>query len=174
MAPTREAWAAAFAHQAQSDWTVYERLAGDLHTPRCHSLHYLQMACEKIAKAYRCRDTTAALDSLMSRHSGFRKLIEVLLKSPFVKRSYRGHEAQREQIARDARKLAALVETLAPALGREQSPDNAEYPWAVGDAVVTPCTYGFPNLSMLKDPGGRTFLKLVSRAIRDFDKIETY
>jgi hypothetical protein len=35
--------------QSRSDWQVYDRLAADPSIPPCHQLHYLQMACEKIA-----------------------------------------------------------------------------------------------------------------------------
>ena len=174
MPPTRAAWATGFALQSQSDWAIYQKLADDKDVPRCHALHYLQMACEKIAKAYRCRDTAATLDSLMSRHVGFRKFLESFLKSPTVKQAYHGHEAQRQQLARLARKLAAGTESLAPAVGRETSPQNAEYPWADGDVVVAPCAFGYPDLSLLSEPGGRTFLKLVAWAIHDYDVIATH
>ena len=50
--PSRTDWALAYARQGHSDFAIYQLLAlrG---VAVCHPLHYLQMACEKIAKAYR-------------------------------------------------------------------------------------------------------------------------
>ena len=55
----RQAYAEAFAAQGRSDWTEYQHLSTLTYPslPWCHALHYLQMATEKIAKAYRIRDT---------------------------------------------------------------------------------------------------------------------
>jgi hypothetical protein len=44
-------WSDAFLTQARSDWQVFEHLY-DSDFPECHALHYLQMATEKLAKAY--------------------------------------------------------------------------------------------------------------------------
>src|SRR5690606_3248440 len=41
-------WAIAYASQARSDWELYETLQA-CGEPRCHQLHYLQMASEKRA-----------------------------------------------------------------------------------------------------------------------------
>ena len=71
MSAEREDWASAFLRQGASDLTVHELLAARDELPLCHALHYLQMACEKIAKAYRARNTNAKLhgeDGLLRRH----------------------------------------------------------------------------------------------------------
>jgi hypothetical protein len=169
MPPSREAWASAFAEQSRSDWQVYTFLAAEPRIPACHELHYLQMACEKISKAYRCRDTASNFEELLKRHVGFTKFIGSFLASPSIKEAYRGRDAQLRQIARIARVLAREIEKLAPAVDRAGSPENAEYPWASGDNVVVPCRYGYPRLSLLTTPGGRTLLKLVAQAIREFE-----
>jgi hypothetical protein len=168
MPASREAWAAAFAEQSQSDWQVYGRLAADDQIPVCHELHYLQMACEKIAKAYRCRDTTANLEELLKRHVGFAKFMGSFLVSPSIKVAYQGRDAQLRQVAKLARALAREIEKLAPAVDRTGSPENAEYPWEMDDEVISPCHYSYPRLSLLMSPGGRTLLKLLARAIQDF------
>jgi hypothetical protein len=131
------------------------------------------MACEKIAKAYRCRDTAADLDELLKRHVGFGKFMGSFLASPSIQEAYRGRDAQRRQLTRIARHLAREIEKLAPSVDREESPENAEYPWASGEEVVVPCEYGYPSLSLLTGPGGRTLLSLVARAIRDFEATAT-
>lgn len=55
--PTRILWARAYARQARSDRDIYEILVKQ-GAPRCHQVHYLQMAAEKVAKGYRFRDTS--------------------------------------------------------------------------------------------------------------------
>ncbi len=73
----RRAFADAFAAQGRSDWRVYQYLA-PLQAPSfpaCHALHYLQMATEKIAKAYRIRDTVADVDELVRHHTGFEEFV---------------------------------------------------------------------------------------------------
>jgi hypothetical protein len=168
MPPSREAWASAFMAQSRSDWQVYGRLAADPQIPACHHLHYLQMACEKIAKAYRCRDGTVNLEELLKRHVGFSKFLGSFLASPSVKEAYRGRAAQLRAVAALARALAREIEKLAPSVDRAASPENAEYPWDSGEGIVSPCEYNYPRLSLLTSPGGRTLLKLVARAIQEF------
>jgi len=127
------------------------------------------MACEKIAKAYRCRDTSASLEDLLKRHVGFAKFMSSFMASPSIKEAYRGRDAQFREIARLARALAREIEKLAPAVDRADSPENAEYPWESGEDVISPCHYGYPRLSLLTRTGGRTLLKLVARAIQEFE-----
>jgi len=171
LAPPRQAWADAFAEQARSDWDVYRLLAAHPTTPACHALHYLQMACEKVAKAYRCRDTATDLGDLLGRHVGFSKFLGAFLLSPSVRKSYRGRAGQLEALRRTARQLAGEVEKLAPAIDPIARPQNAEYPWAVDGEVITPCRYDYPSLSLLQHAGGRTFLKLVARALDDYEAV---
>ena len=173
MPASREAWASAFAEQSRSDWQVYDHLAAEPEIPACHQLHYLQMACEKIAKAYRCRDRSVNLEELLKRHVGFAKFIGSFLASPSMKEAYRGRAAQLREVARLARARSREIEKLAPAVDRAASPENAEYPWDSGEKVISPCQYSYPRLSLLTSPGGRTLLKLVSRAIQEFDPLIT-
>jgi hypothetical protein len=119
----RRAFASAFIEQARSDWSVRGTLAEQTQVPACHQLHYLQMACEKLAKAYRLRDTNSEVGDLVSKHS-------------------------------------SVV-----------APENTEYPWEKDGQVVAPCRYGFPTLELLRQPGGRSFLNLVDRALRDFERV---
>lgn len=173
MSSSRMAWAAAFAEQGRSDWQVYDLLAKNPRLADCHELHYLQMACEKIAKAYRCRDTTTKLEDLLTRHVGLAKFVETFLSSPATRRAYRGRGAQLQQLSRLARTLAKEIERLAPAVDRAGSPENAEYPWESEGEVISPCQYSFPRLSLLTTAGGRSFLKLMSRAIQEFGTATT-
>lgn len=188
MAPSRAAWAEAFAEQARSDWHVYGILAALAAPPRpgsetgeaelsvstCHALHYLQMVCEKIAKAYRLRDTAAHTEALMSGHVGFSSFVRAFLLAPPIQREFRGRVAQFRTIQRTAVSLAQEIERLAPSVDPDARPDNTEYPWADGDTVVVPAKYEFPNLDLLRRPGGRAFLLILERAVRGFEEIRIY
>jgi hypothetical protein len=163
----RERFAAGFYEQARSDWQVYERLT-KLGLPKCHELHYLQMACEKLAKAYRLREDGADVNKVITHHVGFVKFVNTFLLSSALLEEYEGQIARHKEVRRTSAAIAREVEKLAPAVDRAWSPENAEYPWESGETVVTPCAYAFPGLSLLSAPGGRAFLKLIERAFRDY------
>ena len=78
---SRSDWAQAYAKQSGSDFAIYQLLAPQS-IALCHPLHYLQMACEKIAKAYRFRDTATSEERLTSEHVAFSQFIESYLGSP--------------------------------------------------------------------------------------------
>lgn len=176
MSAARQDWANAFLMQARSDFLVYKRLAEIPHgeVPVCHRLHYLQMATEKLAKAYRSRDTQAALhgeEGLLRKHVGLVKFMRALLKSPQVKEQYQGRNGQLAKLSKIAEGIAREVEKLAPAVDEDTAPANTEYPWLDAQRVVAPCDYAFPNLSSIVDghPDGGRFLKLIKDAIDRFD-----
>jgi hypothetical protein len=163
----RAQFAEAFYEQARSDWSVYGHLT-KLGLPRCHELHYLQMACEKLAKAYRLRNVASDVDEVVTRHIGFVRFINLYLRSPGIVSEYEGQDARHRQVCRTSAAIAREIEKLAPAVDRQEFPENAEYPWERGDTVLVPCNYGFPALSLLDAHGGRAFLKLIDRAFRDY------
>jgi hypothetical protein len=164
----RRAFSRAFIAQARSDFRVYRHLAERPEFAVCHALHYLQMATEKLAKAYRLRDTKSPVDELVSKHTGFAKFIGPFFTAT-LKDEYRGRDAQLRGIIARSRQLAREIEKLAPAIDRSIVPENAEYPWEREDVIVAPCDYGFPALDMLRQPGGRTFLNLIERAFESFE-----
>jgi hypothetical protein len=163
----RLAYARAFMAQARSDWRVYAHLSASGDAP-CHALHYLQMASEKLAKAYRLRETTSPVAVIVSHHTGFTKFIRQYLLSARYREAYRGKSAQLHRLVQDAAKLAMEIEKLAPAVERRNAPENVEYPWQAGDKVIAPCEWSFPALSLLNAPHGRAFLKTIESAFRDF------
>lgn len=174
LVPDRADWAFAYFKQADSDFKIYQLLSGTPGVPICHLLHYLQMAGEKIAKAYRFRDTDTDEDRLTTEHVAFSRFMQSYLGSPEIKQRYAGNDAQLREIVKVARKLAREIEKLAPAVDRETSPANAEYPWPDDGRVVVPCEFTYPNLALLTEPGGRTFLRLLEMAIVDFERIRIY
>ena len=166
--PPREAWAAACFTQDAEEWTVFLQLHARRDMPVCRALHYLQMATEKLAKAYRFRDTDTATEVLRSSHVGFRAFLKDYLNSPRIRDAYKGRDAQLRRIRRDAEKLARAVEQLAPAVDRIGRPGNTEYPWEDGINILIPAYFNFPDLSLLTAPPGRVFLNLLNRAFRDY------
>jgi len=160
----RRGFAVAFIAQARSDWGVYRLLAERGDVAACHELHYLQMACEKLAKAYRLRDTKSPVDDLLSKHTGFAKFVGPFFAA-VLKEEYRGKDAQLRGLITRARAFAREIEKLAPAIDPAAVPENAEYPWERDGRVIAPCLYPFPSLELLRQGGGRAFLNLVERAI---------
>lgn len=163
----RRAFADAFIAQARADWAVRRILAGETGIGVCHELHYLQMVCEKLAKAYRLRDTKSPVSELISKHTGFAKFVGPFFAA-VLKDEYRGREAQLRGLLRRARALAREIEKLAPAIDRTAVPENAEYPWERDGMVIAPCDYAFPSLELLREAGGRSFLNLIERALNEF------
>jgi hypothetical protein len=140
----RRAYADAFIAQARSDWRVHRILAERQDVSRCHELHYLQMVCEKLAKAYRLRDTKSPVDELVSKHSGFSKFVGPFFTA-VLKDEYRGKDKQLQGLIYRSRKLVHEIEKLAPAIDRLAAPENAEYPWERDGGVTAPCDFEFPG-----------------------------
>lgn len=170
--PTREDWANAYAKQSQSDFDIFLLFHDSDNYALCHAMHYLQMAGEKIAKAYRFRDTATSTNSLLTSHMAFSKFFSSFLKSNRIKSMYRNRDAQLQIVIKDCKKLAEKVEKLAPAVDRSGAPDNAEYPWSAGNQIFVPCEYSYPNLTLLKEPSGRTFIQLLKISIQEFEELE--
>jgi hypothetical protein len=164
----RAAYAAAFIKQARSDWLVFRALS-EPPIAFCHRLHYLQMACEKLAKAYRLRDTSSPIDELISKHTGFEKFIGAFFLA--IKSEYVGKHKQLETLIRTSRNYAREVEKLAPAIDRVCAPENAEYPWERDGAIVVPCEYTYPGLVFLRERGGFAFLNLIQRALNEYETL---
>jgi hypothetical protein len=171
MPPSRADWATAYAAQSASDFALFEMLSSMAGIPRCHLLHYLQMACEKISKAYMFRDTDAAEEKLLTQHVVFSKFINAFFGSAEMRNRYAGKQAQLQIISKVANRIAREIEKLAPAVDRLESPSNAEYPWPSNGGVIVPCSYDYPDLSSLQDAGSISFLKIVKEVIVDFDKL---
>lgn len=175
-ADRRKAFADAFAAQGRSDWRVYQYLAS-LQSPSfpvCHSFHYLQMATEKIAKAYRIRDTASDVDDLARHHPGFEEFVNAFFRSPQIRSEYVGKDSALRALQTNAAALAREIEKLAPATDRSAAPENAEYPWERDDCVFRPCEYGYPNLSFLKAHSGRATMNMISRAFSDYETLRIF
>ena len=113
--PTREEWAVAYHRQGRSDWQMFAELQGRHDVPACHSLHFLQMATEKLAKAYRFRDTSADTTTLLTSHVGFPRFLNSFLLAPQMREEYEGRHAQLESIRKE---VGAMVPFLVLPSGR--------------------------------------------------------
>ncbi len=151
-----EEWA--YAKQALSDLETREILVRGC-AEKCHRLHFLQMAAEKICKAYL---------TMANGHENVRKTHAYVTRNlPVIARQFYAMINDNNEISRweisEIRRLSHEIEVLAPACydGNVRE-DNTEYPWQDGKGEVqTPCEYNFPNIN----DGSRTINRLI-RLIR--------
>lgn len=136
-------WVRSYARQALSDLLARECLTRT-NLPKCHRLHFLQMAAEKVCKAH----LTAA-----NGHANVRRTHACVARVlPAIARHFYPltNDANRMPVWEIAqiRRLAQEIEVLAPACDAgEARQDNSEYPWLDGHGdVQTPCEYAFPGL----------------------------
>jgi len=157
-------WVRGYARQAQSDLDARDVLARQPDLPQCHQLHFVQMACEKLAKAHLIAGGNDP-HALQGSHAYIAKQL------PMIANAFLAREAGRlprdTWVIRAIRSLARRIELLAPAVddgGR--APSNCEYPW-IGPtgAVVAPRDYDFGLL--LHEKAGVTLLKIVRQAIAE-------
>ncbi len=156
MSATDQDWARAYAKQALSDLDAREKLAiAGAH--KCHRLHFLQMAAEKVCKAYLTTN---------NGHGNVRKTHAYVAKQlPLIASTFYSSGGNRIAVweVSEIKRLAHEIQVLAPACddGNVRL-DNCEYPWEdAGGNVQVPSEYNFPKL----DDGSRTIVRLI-RLIR--------
>jgi hypothetical protein len=149
----------AFFRQARSDWDMYRSLAGrnaliggralawlrgklglrpsprDWQAkPVCHSLHYLQMSTEKLAKAY--------FKTLPKKHLGLVKLLTALpTNAKAVAPLGFASLADLDTWVTSVAAVGDAVEKLAPACAGVGP--NPEYPWPPGAETTAPVDHPF-------------------------------
>ena len=161
------AWSRAFARQARAYLATYALLRGDERVPPCHSLQFLQMTCEKLAKAHLCRNGSDP-GRLVQSHVYIASAIPLVAREQYA-RLFRGRQLkERADFARRISHLAREIELLSPAArdgGRR--PDNCEYPWELADGSLrSPVEHSFPNLvPLLREPAGIFLLRALPAAI---------
>jgi hypothetical protein len=156
--------------QAQSDHAAFVclRQAG---VHECHMLHYLQMATEKISKAYLWRSGTAPPRS----HVGFMRFLRALLvrNSTDLRRIAKVFAFARpkdlDQWVQQVGPLAYGLQNLAPTEANDGP--NPEYPWPHEKPNHCPALHSFELWARLRDHvQGRNLLKFIERAIARFDQ----
>jgi hypothetical protein len=170
MATVKE-WSNAYAHQAKADFTTYQALEGlrseavfGWSIPICHKLQFLQMACEKLAKAHLCTRGTAPA-SLQGSHAYIFKILPIVIRQEMIAVNFRGKSAR--NLVTIAGHIAREIELLAPSVRRGgQRPDNCEYPWEDAEGLIhAPLSWTFSPAQLIAMPAGRSTLKLIQSAI---------
>jgi hypothetical protein len=153
--------------QAKADHDAFELLRRE-GAAQCHLLHYLQMATEKIAKAYFWRsDIPPALS-----HAGFRKVLKFLGGVPRDRRERVAklfsfpRFTDSQEWARAAMPIADALQRLAPDLAGDGP--NPEYPWHARPQFA-PVNYDFAIWNTLMSTRrGRRFMYVVRAAVERF------
>ena len=156
-------WAQGFGRQAAADFRTFEVL-GKQDAPECHKMHFLQMACEKLAKAHLC-ETKTPLDNVQASHAYIAKTLPIVLKQQAIAVNFSGPAAKTVQAK--AKHLAREIELLSPSVtDGGKRPDNCEYPWEDETGTLhSPLEWPFNPSHLLLAPSGRSVLKLLRGAV---------
>lgn len=162
-------WRVAYAKQALADLHARERLLQDPRMPDCQQLHFLQMACEKLCKAYLCGQGVGP-ETLRSSHAYVSGTLPIIARQQFAMQS-RKAQADRTWVIRAIRVLARKIELLAPAVDYAgRYPANCEYPWVGPDGVLrVPAEYNFA-IDLLHERAGRHLLKVLQTAAEELTR----
>jgi hypothetical protein len=153
-----------FLRQANSDFQMFELLQPMVNrgaVEPCHGLHYLQMATEKLAKAYFLGHAP-----IKKTHTYFSKFWRALRTRQRIRRAlgYADSESFRNDLLMVAG-LATAIEELAPALADEGP--NTEYPWPAPDYTDAPASFHFKVWGRINHgQDGVVLLKLVRGLFR--------
>lgn len=165
--PPSFAWARAFAVQARADLRARDALLLEEDVPICQQLHFLQMACEKVSKAYRIQGGEAP-DAVQASHVTAAKTIPVIAKQLLGRNLIPVQGA--DKVLHAIGRLAREVELLSPAVrDGGNRPDNCEYPWADDrGGLHIPADFPFSELSRIDSHvAGKTFLKTIAVAAEE-------
>ena len=153
--------------QAASDFAVFHHLQshGD---PICHCLHYLQMATEKLGKAYLWKLGSAP----PANHAGFAQFMQGLGQVRREERDrigvhfgFKRFNDLRHWI-RGVMPLVHEIHKLAPSNANDGP--NPEYPWPHAAPHSIPLDFKFPVWNQLTTGQGRTLLLFLNTAFRRF------
>jgi len=163
---SHDEWRIAFAKQALADLLAREKLLEHPEVPDCQQLHFLQMACEKLCKAYLCGQGVDP-QTLQSSHAYISRPLPIIARQQFAQEARKVHP-DRSWVIKAVRSLARKIELLAPAVndaGRQ--PANCEYPWAGPDGKVrAPAEHNF-GLDLRHEKAGRHLLKVLYMAAEE-------
>jgi HEPN domain-containing protein len=158
-------WSEVFLTQAKSDWQVFEHLE-DTDFPKCHALHYLQMATEKLAKAYLLIGQTD-IDVVRSSHQALTRYLQALSRNKRLSTALGMTTKQLRTHVKRLLPLAFEIEKLAPALAKDGS--NPEYPWEAPKGMFhVPAAHQFPVSKVLLEPRGHHLIRVIRTALEKF------
>lgn len=155
--------------QAESDHKLFSSLLS-ADVPECHLLHYLQMATEKLSKAYLWRTGKAPPKS----HTGFIRFLKAIIARPPAEldriASVFGF-ARRGDLIRSVKEMLRMayeVQNLAPAEAGDGP--NPEYPWPHEAPDHCPVGHTFHLWDRLRKTGqGRVLMVFVKHAVERFE-----
>lgn len=148
--------------QARSDFRALKALEG---SDPCHRIHYLQMATEKLAKAFFWR----AGSPVKKRHDFFVRFVQVIGNRADVGRAI-GIKPSGfwRSYAAGVLPVAQAIESMAPSEAGDGP--NAEYPWPREAPEHAPATFDFPLWDEIVSPQGQKLLALLGRLLDHFEK----
>lgn len=135
---------------------------------QCHSLHYLQMVTEKLAKAYFWRSGSPP----PRKHAGFVQFLRFLGQ---IRQNDRGRIANLftftrfsdfQNWIRAVQSIAYDLERLAPALANNGP--NPEYPWPHDRPEFAPANHNFAIWTSLTSSRGRHLMRVIHIAVDEF------
>jgi hypothetical protein len=155
--------------QARSDFELFRQLRRT-GVAQCHQLHYLQMATEKLSKAYLWRSGNPPPRS----HTGFVRFLRALLGRRPATELERianilgfGRTGDLDNWVVSIQPLAYALQNMAPA--EAGNGPNPEYPWPHQDPAYCPANYPFDLWTQLSDTGrGRKLMEFIGTAVRRF------
>lgn len=162
-------WRIAYARQARADLRARETLLESSELPACQQLHFLQMACEKVCKAFLCGQGVSP-STLRSSHAYISGPLPVIAREYFSRRR-KGAPSRKGWVLAAIAALARRIELLAPAVDDGGGhPANCEYPWVGSNgAVVAPVDHNF-GIDILYEPAGRQLLTILYLAVDDLTR----
>ena len=165
----RQNWQSAFLKQARADWEAYQKTSRATWAA-CHRLQFLQMAAEKLGKAFLVAGPSS-LETTTQSHAAFVKFLRIVSNNRKLKNALGKKRAQQRKHFNQLLPLAYEIELLAPALA--QSGPNPEYPWkdASGN-VLAPGDYSFQLFKQLqKTRQGIQLLKHIDIFLKRFEEL---
>ena len=153
--------------QAKSDHDAFVLIRGR-GVAQCHSLHYLQMVTEKIAKAYFWRSGSPPPQS----HAGFVQFLRFLGQIRTSDRDRIANLFTFQRFAdfqnwiRAVLPLAYDLERLAPALANNGP--NPEYPWPHANPQFAPVNHKFAIWPSLISGQGRDLMRIIHITVDRF------
>jgi hypothetical protein len=134
-------WRSAYLRQAKSDFDLLQLILAMDDVPKCQSLHYLQMATEKLAKGMM---TSPGGPRYPSTHDAFVRFLRVAKGRPEIRNACKFEDANRFTAYVDGLlPLAQSIEDLSP---EGDDHPNPEYPWEAAGTVYSPLDHQFANL----------------------------
>jgi len=134
-----ETWRTAHLKQARSDLAVFDAISNQ---PICQQLHYIQMATEKVAKAY----LSAGDERPPQIHDVIVRFLRACRGNSFLQNACRMRREQFRAYVKSLLTTGEQIEDLVPAKNVDKP--NPEYPWQENDKVIAPVDYPFVRLQL--------------------------